>query len=82
MPVVLAALVAVVALVTLLGPAVLAEPAIVVQPAELAVPAELAEPEPLPDGKTFTTSQGLRYLHWSISHIIQVEKSCGSDEEQ
>ena len=30
--------------------------------------------------ETFTRIWGLRYLHWSISHIIQTEKSCGSDE--
>ena len=31
--------------------------------------------------KTFTTRRGLRHLDLSISHVIQTEKSCGSDED-
>ena len=62
------------ALVALLGPTILAEPAIVVQPAELAEP---TEPEPLPD-EDLHDEPGL--LDLSICHIIQTEKSCGSDE--
>ena len=30
--------------------------------------------------KTFAASRGLGHLDLSISHIIQTEKSCGSDE--